>query len=112
MIEGHGPWKNFAEIEDELILDELLLLNDMIIKSKNEHFKMLAVLQGADPDEIYADEDDDDWDDNGEELPPEILEHERAWQEKKRHYLENKEEEDKKMAGQDLSDIGLGYSRK
>lgn len=108
MIEGHGPWKNFDQIEEDLILDELLLLNDMIIKSKNEHFKMLAVLQGADPDEVYADDEED----SDEELPPEVAEFEREYQRRKKEHFEKHGQKDPGEAGADLAGLGLGYSRK
>lgn len=47
-----GTWKNFDDIEESLILDELLLLVESLgIKTKN-HFRMIMAAQGVEvPDD-------------------------------------------------------------
>lgn len=96
IIHGMGPWKNFDEIEEFLILDELILLNDVYVRDRHNYFRMHGSLQGIDLGEY-------DGGDSGEELPPEILAAEREWQEKKRKAMETGE-------GVSLAK-GIGYKR-
>ena len=65
MIEGVGPWRNFDEIEESLILDELLLLHEVLGKSKHANYRMLASFQGIDLGDIEETGADD--------LPEEVL---------------------------------------
>jgi len=106
MVEGIGPWKNFDEIEDSLVLDELLLLHEMMGKSKHHNYRMLASFQGIEMADI---EDSDD----GESLPEEILEADRKWKAQKAEYLrEHGEDANIPEDIQELKELGgFGYQR-
>jgi hypothetical protein len=67
-----GTWRNFDDLEECLILDELLLLTEALNQKEKNTLKMHASLQGVD---IGGDEGSDD-------LPEEILEMERAHKKK------------------------------
>lgn len=99
IVEGIGSWKNFEELENALVLDELLMLHEAMAKSKHTNFRMLASLQGVDIPDVSQNESD-------EELPPEILEHERAWKAKKEAMQQSGE-----AAELELDSFGLGYKR-
>jgi hypothetical protein len=79
LVEGVGNWKNLEEIEESLILDELLLIQEIMGKTKHNHYRMLASFQGIDMGEFEENTDD--------ELPPEVLEKEREWKKKKEEHL-------------------------
>lgn len=74
-----GTWRNFDDIEDNLILDELLLLTKVLAKKHKNNFRMMAASQG-----FQIPDDEDDAEDRGDDdLPPELLEMERAYQKRK-----------------------------
>lgn len=102
IVEGMGPWRNFDEIEEFLTIDELMLLSDSHATVQHNHYRMLGSFQGVDLGERDGSESDD-----GDELPPEILEHERKWQEVKRQAIESGE-----AARAELATFGLGYAKK
>lgn len=102
MVKGIVPWKNFDELEDNLILDEFLLLHDVLSREEKMHYKILGSFQGINMDE---DEDDNSMD-SDDELPEEMLAAERAWKEKR----------DKGIAeglgeASSFEAMGLGYTR-
>lgn len=97
MVEMPGAYTNFEHIEDSLSIDELMMLFDMILKIKHEDVRIQAAIQGVEM------EDDGD-SSGGEPLPPEILEHERAWKEKKKEIAQDKQ-------GTEFTALGLGYSK-
>lgn len=101
IVEGVGAWKSFDEIEDSLTLDELLYLHKHLIKTKHNHYKMLAAFQGID-----MQGDDEEGPSGADDLPPEVLEHERAWKEKKAADIASGE-----AAKQEMDAFKLGYSR-
>lgn len=78
-----GTWKNFDDIEESLILDELLLLVNSLGKKQKNNFRMLAASQGYD----IPDDDEEDMVDGDDDLPEELLEAERALQARKREQL-------------------------
>lgn len=85
-----------------MTLDELLLLHEEVIKDKSDHLKMLLVAQGVDVSQF-----DDGSTGGGEELPPEVLAAERAWQEKKRIALA-----EGAGAKSEMEALGIGYNKK
>jgi hypothetical protein len=97
MAEGIGNWKSFEDLENHLILDELIMLSEALSKSKKEHYRFMAALEGVD----WDDDGDDETHDSGDDLPPELLNAEKAWQKEKEEHL--------KKSG-DLDGFGLGYS--
>ena len=99
MVEGVGSWRNFDDIEEYLILDELLLLSDQLNKSKRDNYKMLAAVQGGD-----IGDDNEPSSISGDELPQELLERERAWQAKKA--------EQEKDPVNEFDGFKLGYTKK
>lgn len=74
-----GSWKNFEDLEECLILDELMLLSESLGKKRKDNFKQLAAAQGVD----IPDDDDDELDLGDDDLPPELLEAERELAKKK-----------------------------
>ena len=109
MVEGVSPWKNFDEIEDSLILDELLLLNDMMTQKKKYELNVQIALAGGEPD--FEDDGIEDSDDDSS-LPAELIEAEKAWRKKKFAMLEEVEEEElseERMKRAEFSEVGLGY---
>lgn len=104
MIEGVGPWRNFDEIEESLILDELLLLHEVLGKSKHANYRMLASFQGIDLGDIEETGADD--------LPEEVLAAEREYAKKKAEHMSNFVEKPEEVAG--LNEVvpgGFGYIR-
>lgn len=71
-----GSWKNFDDIEEHLILDELLILSDQLQKKRRHELRMVAMTQGVDIDE-------DENEHSNEELPPEVAEAERRFKEER-----------------------------
>lgn len=67
-----GSWKNFDDIEEHLILDELLLLTEQLQKKRRHEMRVIAMSQGVDIDA-------EDGEDSNEELPEEVLEAERKF---------------------------------
>lgn len=97
-----GTWRNFDEIEECLILDELMMLTQALGKKQKSTFRMLAASQGYDiPDDDYEDDLDNKGDDD---LPEELLEAERALQARKREELGKSNVLIKTEGG-----LGLGY---
>lgn len=94
-----GTWKNFDDIEESLILDELLLLTEQLNKKRRHEMRIIMLSQGVDiEDEEPSNKDDED-------LPEEVLAAERAYrEEKERKKLE------KAIAGEMVPfGEGLGY---
>lgn len=100
MAYGIGAWSNTEEAEDYLTLDELVMLHERFSKHEFRLLKFQAAMQGVD---LGNDEEASD----DEELPPEILEMERAWQEKKAQAFESGEAQ-----AEELKTFGLGYTKK
>jgi hypothetical protein len=73
-----GSWKNFEDIEENLILDELLLLTEQLQKKRRHEMRVAALAQGVDIDEDQPEEGGD-----SEDLPPEVLEAERRFKEER-----------------------------
>lgn len=99
MVNGLSAWKNFDDLEEYLVLDELLLLAEQLGKTKRNEFRMMAAVQGIEvgDDEISSPKYDGD-------LPKELIEAERKWQKKKA------EEADKGLASEFL-EFKMGYSK-
>lgn len=99
MVNGIGAWKNFDDIEEYLILDELLLLSEQLGKAKRNEFKMMAAVQGIEvgDDELSQPKFDGD-------LPKELIEAEREWKKKK------EEEADKGLQAEFL-EFKMGYTK-
>lgn len=70
-----GTWRNFDDLEECLLLDELLLLSDALNTKNREQFKMMAAVQGIEVPDEPEDRGDED-------LPPELIEQERLYREK------------------------------
>lgn len=108
MVEGVAPWKNFDDIEDNLILDELLLLNEVMHEKKRAELNIQIALAGGEPMEDDVEDTDDD---SG--LPLELIEAEREWKKRKSGMLEEMgepmSEEEKSM--RELGEIGFGYKK-
>lgn len=100
IVEGTGAWKSFTEIEDALTLDELLYLHKHLMRSRKNHYRMLAAFQGID---MPVDDDDES---DGDDLPPEILAAEKAWKEKRDAKIASGE-----AAKEEMDAFKLGYSR-
>lgn len=98
LVEGVGGFSSFEEIENALSIEELVLLHEQLMKSKQNHYRMLASFQGIDlSDGGVASEGADD-------LPEEVIEAERAWQEKKKKALEEN-------PANGLESFGIGYKK-
>jgi hypothetical protein len=97
VIEGIGAWRNFDDMEDCLVLDELLLMHEELAKSKRNTFRMMAAVQG-----IEIGDDDMSYSSDEGELPPELIAREKAWQEEKA----------KNAASKQFDGFGIGYARK
>lgn len=102
IVEGVGAFHSFEQIEESLTLDELLFLHKHLMKSKQSHYRMLGAFQGVDMGDF-----DDDEEDGENDLPEEVLAHERAWQEKKKAALE-----DGSAREEEMSAFKLGYTQK
>ncbi len=100
MVKGMCPWKNFDELEDSLILDELLLLNEQLARSEKLHYRILGSFQGINL------EDEDDHDDIDEELPEEVIAADRAWKERKAQALAEGKGRDTGLGA-----FGIGHSQ-
>lgn len=98
-----GPWRSVEELEDHVVLDELMLLTKRLTKSKNAHYRFLAAIQGAD---LGEDDDDSEVSEGADDLPEEVLAHERAWKEKKKAMQESGE-----ATEMTFDALGLGYSK-
>lgn len=98
IVNGIGPWRNFDELEECLILDELLLLNEVYAEERHNHFRMLGSLQGIDIGEWRGGSEVGE-----DDLPPEVIERERQWQKHKEEVLKSGEPT--------FDGIGLGYQR-
>lgn len=99
-----GTWKNFDEIEECLILDELMLLMEALAKKSRNSFRMMAASNGYD----IPEEEDDEMEDRGDDdLPPEIIEAERALQVKKAEMRQNRTQPISFISSED--GLGLGY---
>lgn len=101
MAYGIGNWTDSEDAEDHLVLDELIMLHERYSKHQFRLMRFQAAIQGVD-----MGDDDEEVDQNGEELPPEILEMERAWAEKKRQAEESGEAEASR-----LGKLNIGYSK-
>jgi hypothetical protein len=99
LLLSSGAWKNFDDIEEHITVDELLLLQETLIKMNYENYKFHAALQGVELDEPEFESDVR----VGDELPPEVLESERKFREKLNAMT--KEEELKT----EFSQFGIGY---
>lgn len=97
MSSGIGSWRNFDELEEFLILDELLLLIESLGKHRHESFKMAAAIQGIEIADYGSSEELTDDGGDEDEFPPELFEAELAWQKEKALHVHN-----------DLSSFGIG----
>jgi hypothetical protein len=91
-----GVWKNFDELEDSLILDELLLLNDAMQRKLHMQMRISAMATGTDIGE-YGDKQLTP-EEESDPLMAELMAQEREWNAKKNE-------------AEDLVDLGWGYSQ-
>jgi hypothetical protein len=93
-----GPWRNF---EEYLTIDEIMLLHSNLSRTKHNYFRTMGSFQGVDIGPL-----DEEAEEGSDDLPEEVLQAERAWQEKKRKALEEGEAQKA-----ELESFGLGYSK-
>lgn len=99
MANGIGAWKNFDDIEEYLILDELLLLSEQSNRNKKGWFRMMAAVQGVE----LNDDDEGIAIHSSADLPEELIAAEKEWRKKK--------EEHEGKPHNDFEDFGFGYSK-
>lgn len=104
LVEGVGGFIGFEHIEEVLTLDELLLLHEQLSKRNHNRLQMMGVVQGVEIPDL------DGTSNSKGDLPNEILEAERAWQEKKRQHLEEQGITPMPESTEGL-ESKLGYSR-